>query len=90
MMNVNEVIIEKRADSVTVKCTGYNSFCGLGKVVASKPRAVVPVKMLQNHGGVQIDSCAFWTAAKAFMDAKRICSLCPRTIGHHLRVIHTR
>lgn len=90
MMNVNEVVIEKKTDSVTVKCSGYHPLCGFGKVVASKPRAVVKAIKLPNNGGIQIAKSAFWTLDTAFMDAKRICSLCPRTIGHHLRVIHTR
>lgn len=90
MQNVYDVTINKNSNELTVKCTGYNSFCAFGKVVESKPRAVVKATKLPNNGGIKIAKSTFWTLDTAFMDAKRICSMCPRTIGYHVRVIRTR
>ena len=90
MENVFDVIITRSSSELTVKCTGYSYFCMFGKLVASKPRAVVTVEKLQNNGGIKIKPSAFWTLDTAFMDAKRTCSACPRTLMQPLRIIRSR
>lgn len=90
MQNVFDVIITRSSSELTVKCTGYSYFCMFGKLVASKPRAVVTAEKLQNNGGIRIKPSAFWTLDTAFMDAKRTCSACPKNIGRPVRVIRTR
>lgn len=85
------VTIIKNNNELTVKCTGYSPWCMFGKIIQSKPRAVVDVKNLQNSGGVVIRSnSAFWSIDAAFMNAKQTCTLCPRTLMRPLRIVRSR
>lgn len=91
MQNVMNVTIIKNNKELTVKCTGYSPWCMFGKIIKSKPRAVVDVKNLQNSGGVVIRSNgAFWSIDAAFMNAKQTCALCPRTLMQPLRIVRSR
>ena len=50
------VTIIKNDKELTVKCTGYSPWCMFGKIIQTKPRAVIDIKNLQNSGGVVIRS----------------------------------
>lgn len=90
MQNVTKVVITKKDSNVTVECSGFNAKCNFGRIVAAKPHGIISFKPLQNNGGVKINTTVLWPASQAFIDAKRACNLCPRTIGGLIRVVHTR